>query len=58
MKIEDYKRTQPYLLGLRYRKLAETLMDPKTDIRDLCDIAGELGCRIALELVPVEEAQP
>ncbi|MDA8128726.1 MAG: hypothetical protein M0Z73_08545 [Betaproteobacteria bacterium] len=49
MKFED---TQPYKLGLIYRQLADLLMDPKTDMRDLTEFGAKMGFKVAIEIVP------
>ena len=46
----DYKKTQPYKLGLIYKELGDMLMNPKTDIQDLVNFSRGLGCKVSVSL--------
>lgn len=48
----EYKTTQPYKLGKKYARLGKMLMDEKTDLRDLCELADELGLEISISVEP------
>lgn len=53
MKFED---TQPYKLGLIYRQLADLLMNPKTDMRDLAEFGAKMGFKVGIEIVPDDDS--
>ena len=46
----DYNNTQPYKLGLIYKKLGDMLMNPKTDIQELVNFTKKLGCKVSVSL--------
>lgn len=52
----EYKETQPYKLGLIYKRLGELLMNPKTDMRDLAEFGEKIGVKFKLEVVPDEDS--
>ena len=47
----DYRKTQPYKLGQRYREVADILMDENTNIRELAAVAANLGLTVNIEIL-------
>ncbi len=50
-----FEDTQPYKLGLIYRQMADLLMNPKTDIRDLVEFSRKHGFKLNIEILPNED---
>lgn len=48
----DYEDSQPYKLGLIYRRLADLLMDPTTTFAEIGKFEADMGCNLILSLVP------
>lgn len=53
MKFED---TQIYKLGEIYKEIGETLMDPKTDIKDLVTLGRKYGFDVTVVIVPNDDS--
>ena len=49
-----YEDTHPYKLGLIYKQLADMLMNPATDMRDLAEFGAKMGCKFSIEVVADE----
>lgn len=47
----DYRKTQPYKLGQRYREIADVLMNGNTDICELAEAVDHLGLTINIEIL-------
>lgn len=54
---ELYIGSQPYRLGLVYKQIGETLMNPDTTVTDLARLANRFGLDISMELIPKESGK-
>lgn len=53
----EYEQTQPYRLGMLYKKLGEMLMDPHTTMRDIAEFGHNVGFQIGIEIQPVNDSE-
>ena len=47
----DYRKTQPYKLGQKYREVADVLMNGNTDICELAEAVDHLGLTVNIEIL-------